>query len=387
MAYLTPAQPTGGGLLPQLPPGALSGYLTGAAFGNADNMNQRMMRDDDLEYAINQIRQQADQSNLGVTQATNANKVSEQGILAGQYADGTQQQLADTGAQAAISTNQGKDIANKDAIRQAVAPEVVKMGEYIKANGGKLDPTNQADIDTWKQFAGVMSLHGIKVAPFPDQGDTIKMQQWAQSAAKYAQVNAQAAVNTIPYQQKISEIKEQNQGALGVAGVHAGATESAARIGAQARVDAAKVGAEAGIQRAQISRGVGDKFEQMRNMILNKINNREDKTIHPDEAELLTFAAQEAEFNNPAYDIAKSVAMGDPDKLAQIRAATDAVAQKKLMNLPGYAQAIGQVQSGNTSAPKADNKAPLQVKSEADYNSVPSGATYIDPQGNRRVKK
>jgi hypothetical protein len=37
-------------------------------------------------------------------------------------------------------------------------------------------------------------------------------------------------------------------------------------------------------------------------------------------------------------------------------------------------------QSGTSSGP-------IRVNSAADYNALPSGATYIDPQGNQRRKR
>lgn len=355
MSYLNPANT--GVSLPQMPLGPLSGFLTGMRIDTGNEMDKRMMRDDDLEYAINQIRQQQDQSNLAVLQANNQNALSGAAITAGQYADGTKQQEADTGSQATIAGNQLKTTQSQDEIRRAVAPDVVNMGEYIKANGGQLDPTNQADIDRWNQFSTVMQNHGIKVPTFPDQGDTIQLQQWAKNAAKYASTNAQATINTIPYQQELGKIQAQSQGAQTVEAQRATSAETVADKQVAGGIQRAQIAANAQIEKSQIYASVSKTAKD--NLLTTLQMIRRKGGVTPEDVPMLQQMAFNAFYDQAGTFRAINFNTADPATQARIRQAQQFASQEAeefLRKDPSYIKAEQASGATNTNQPQSTNQ-------------------------------
>lgn len=376
MSYLNPASPVGTSPLPAFDKGPLSGFLSGMQYNTANQMNQRMMRDDDLEYAINQIRQQADQSNLGVTQADNQNKVSAAGVTADQYASGAQKAAQDAALAAATSGSQAKDIGNKDAIRQAVAPDVVNMAEYIKAKGGNLDPKDQNDIDKWTNFAGVMKLHGINVPAFPDQGTSLQMQQWGQAAAQYAKTNAEAAKNTIPFQQEMAKVGLQNQGAAATAGIREEGANTVANTTGQYHVKAAEVTAGGGVERAQIMAATARSAANALDATLTVI--RRKGGVTPDDVGILRQQAYEKYwFNNPQFNIIQTMYSANPtdpvikQKLLAAQDQANQQAEDFLRKEPGYAQAAAKADAGQKGAPSSATPSNSSGASPTTAVSVP----------------
>lgn len=371
MAYLNPAN--SGVSLPQMPLGPLTGFLSGMQIDTANRMNDRIMRDDDLEYLINQIKQQQDASNLQVNQAKNQNELLNQQILANQFNSGMKQRQANAAVLADTSKNQAEGVSAQDSINQSLAVPTVQMADFIKQNGGRLDPTNPAHLEAWQNYAKVLQYHGVKPPAFPDP------QQQAALMQKGA-----AYVNSAPYQQQIGAINAKGAIEKSVADIGAESRERAAATTASGHVQGAQITANANVQRTQMQMEM--QRNQQQSLIATMALIRRKGGYTPEDVAFVRQQATLMFLNGPDYEIARTIASTNP---------TDPVARAKLQAVQEQARQqaesfLNQDPSFVAAAKKLDGGASTTQSTESGSNSIENavkatGSTYEPDKYDYRI--
>ncbi len=365
-----------------------SGFLGGMNQDYANQFNNQSLSDEQLQHAIQQVLLQKNQSDLGVTQATNANVIAGQGVVAGQYADGSRPAAMNQDLATQTAESQGKEISAKDQVKQSVAPYIVQMDQYIKARGDQFSPTNQQDLNQVQQYNANLKAHGVSSGfeGFPDSGNISDLDSQAKNAAKIVSAQAQAAVNTPGYQQELGKVQAQATGNLAVesgraASAQAVATTTQAGNLATEKARAASnetINANTVAGRLQVAQVMAETTKSLGSQLDSEVKrvSKSGYTMTPADVGNLTFLAKQYEWSQAQYELQKTVNYNKPDALAAARAGADAQAQKDLMAIPGYAKAVSQ--QGGAGAVVANTPAPPNAAAASQPSATPTSIKTPD---------
>lgn len=94
-----------------------------------------------------------------------------------------------------------------------------------------------------------------------------------------------------------------------------------------------------------------------------------------------------AQYKQAQGDIAQRVMIGEIDRKDAVRLLRELPNPLESFRSGTQAQPSAAPQAAPQSAPAQPSAAPIKIQSIEDYNRVPSGAQYVDPQGVVRIKK
>ena len=77
---------------------------------------------------------------------------------------------------------------------------------------------------------------------------------------------------------------------------------------------------------------------------------------------------------------------GDDEANIKLKRELRAVAEKGMQQAAGSLWKMNQSQGGGDSSSSGGGNTPKQIKGDDDYNALPKGAVFIDPEGNKRTK-
>ena len=395
--YLSPA--TYANNLPQMPLGPGTGFLSGMHEGIANDIVSRAMRDQDLQYAIDQIRQQSDQAKLELQKAQNVPAIAQAGAEADAWQPGgLAQQAYQTGLQAKTAGNETQVTADKVNQIMQRGSVYVQAGSALDAlgpNPSPLDPSFQQ----WNNDT-VQKLRAVGVPNVPDV--------FGPSDISNLQAARQGFINSLPHLQQMAAINQTYTGKAALEGVkQAGDYQRAmdvAGLKGEYGLAVQKYKTDLAMALSQNAKNEEERMQKQlvsikRQGILTANGGDVQGNIQIVERAAQLQAEDELSKIQPMFRVLNMMGSDptDPKSVESKLRANQMLEQKTaeiLAKFPGYTQAKALQTGGQGNPlltapggpPTGNNQGLPTIKSDADFNALPSGAEFIAPDGSHRKK-
>jgi hypothetical protein len=317
--------------LPQMPLGPLTGFLSGMNQDLANQATQRNFENDDLQKILTKLKIQEDQgtlqSKIDKANYEGAKAQTDQSLLP-EYA---QTQSAKYSAEQSTA---GAQKATADVQQKlAAAPLYVQMAEEAKTLwGGQAQPLNpdyQKWAAKWKKDLG---QYADGMPNIPSDGDLQNLignkGPQAQQFLNAVSARAQASINTIPFQQKMTGINAEIQGRHTDVAATNESREAAARIAANASMAGHQITADASVQRTQLQLQASKNIEQSLIGSLQMLKAR--GGVQPQDVPLLRQQAELMVNARPDIQLARTIAATSVNAAEQQAAINQQVQQEAL---------------------------------------------------------